>query len=116
MSSATLIIKAKENGISSCYGLGEVEDRAVSWLCTGHSSDQKCLTAWIMWASEGDHFIDEKSNLCFITKKNRIESCKGFCVGTWDIETWPSRSINEGLVRFTDDITGQKTPTINKDS
>ena len=96
-----LIIKAKESGLRSCYGLGEVKGQAVSWLCTGHRSDYPCSTAWVMIASESDHFIDEESDTCFIIQHKKVVRCRGKCVGTWDVEGWPSRSVNDGTVSIT---------------
>ena len=102
MSNGTLDIKAMESGPKRCYGLGEVNGEAVSWLCGGHSDIRLCTAAWVMTATEGDHFVDEKSGACFAVKEAKVISCDRRCVGTWDVETWPSPTVNTGTVPIGD--------------
>lgn len=101
-SNGTLDIKAMESGPKRCYGLGEVNGEAVSWLCGGHSAIRPCATAWVMAATEGDHFVDEKSGACFAVKQAKVTPCDRRCVGTWDVETWPSPTVNTGTVPIGD--------------
>ena len=100
MGERDLIIQASEIGVRSCYGLGEVDGGAVSWLCTGHGENESCRTAYIVVASRGDHFLDEASGACFVVRKGRVVPCDGRCAGTEDVDAWPSLSVNDGIVRI----------------